>query len=171
MKPILLLLTAFSLLFGAYSRDNTQETVYDDETGLTWQNDDVSGTSWNSYSFSDVAPDLNWTEAIEYCEALSHGGADDWRLPSINELLSITDLSAYSPAIDSTFQKTVSGGYWSSTTYARDTSSAWGVDFDNGNDHVNEKTGNLYVRCVRVGQIVTSPAPSTMVPMLYLLGF
>ncbi len=42
-----------------------------------------------------------------------------------------------------------SSNYWSSTTNASDTSNAWNVNFNNGNDNWNDKTNTNYVRCVR----------------------
>jgi hypothetical protein len=54
------------------------------------------------------------------------------------------------------FQKgsvvTASNNYWSSTTYAPDTSNAWNVNFNNGNGNANNKTNSNYVRCVRGGE-------------------
>lgn len=45
-----------------------------------------------------------------------------------------------------------SGHYWSFTTYAVLTSSAWGVLFSGGNVcHHITKSESLYVRCVRGG--------------------
>jgi hypothetical protein len=44
-----------------------------------------------------------------------------------------------------------SNGYWSSTTRASDSSYAWGVYFDVGNDYWNAKTFEYRVRCVRGG--------------------
>ena len=43
----------------------------------------------------------------------------------------------------------VSSNYWSSTTYAPNTTNAWNVNFNNGNDNANNKTNTNYVRCVR----------------------
>ncbi len=43
---------------------------------------------------------------------------------------------------------TQSNNYWSSTTYAPNTSNAWNVNFNDGNVNNNNKTNNNYVRCV-----------------------
>jgi uncharacterized membrane protein len=42
----------------------------------------------------------------------------------------------------------VANNYWSSTTYAPNTTNAWNVNFNNGNVNNNNKTNNNYVRCV-----------------------
>jgi hypothetical protein len=51
-------------------------TWYDWETGLCWQNP----SSVDSF---------NWNNAATYCNNLSLGGYDDWRLPKIQELISL----------------------------------------------------------------------------------
>ncbi|HIP12603.1 MAG TPA: DUF1566 domain-containing protein [Arcobacter sp.] len=43
-----------------------------------------------------------------------------------------------------------SSNYWSATTNASDTSNAWNVNFNNGNDNWNDKTNTYFVRCVRL---------------------
>jgi len=136
----LLLLIGISsfLLAGNFSRDNIKEVVTDNVTGLIWQDDVAAKTVTKT-----------WEDAIDYCEALTLGGYTDWHLPNYNELYSIGDRSRYNPSIDSTFQNVVSDYYWSSTTIARDISSAWGVYFDTGYDFMSGKTNTYYVRCVR----------------------
>jgi len=41
---------------------------------------------------------------------------------------------------------------WSSTTNVSDSSNAWNVNFNNGNDNWNSKTNENRVRCVRGGE-------------------
>jgi len=155
MKAILLILTAGSLLFGAYTRDAATETVYDDGTSLTWQDNEVVKTTTRT-----------WSEAIEYCENLDFAGVQDWRLPNINELLSMTDPTRVDPAVDPIFTNVASHLYWSSTTHAGGTTDAWFVAFRHGYVGNNDKTYySYYVRCVRSGQIVPS-ASAVSVPLL-----
>ncbi|MBU0999107.1 DUF1566 domain-containing protein [Patescibacteria group bacterium] len=47
------------------------------------------------------------------------------------------------------FNYTQSDNYWSSTTYANNTTNAWNVNFNNGNVNNNDKANSYYVRCVR----------------------
>lgn len=58
---------------GAGSYDIKGEVVVDEKTGLMWQRKRAPNT-------------MNHAAAIEYCENLSLGGYNDWRLPSISEL-------------------------------------------------------------------------------------
>ena len=127
-------------LFAGFSRSGG--VVTDSATSLQWQDD-----------YSDNAGNIKtatWTAAIDYCEALSLGGHTDWRVPNKKELLSLVDYGTYSPAIGSIFQNTSSNYYWSSTTYAGDTSNVWVVKSNNGGMYNDNKTMMLYyVRCVR----------------------
>ena len=128
------------------SRDDTNEIVSDSATGLQWQDDSDAKTTLTG-----------WAAAIDYCENdLTLGSYSDWRLPNKNELLSITDRSRKDPSIDvSVFQNTVltaASYYWSSTTSASSTETAWFVRFTHGYPDYYAKNNNYYVRCVRGGE-------------------
>ena len=123
----------------SYTRDSTNNTVTDNVTHLMWQDDATPAT-------------MTWSDAQTYCSTLSLGGYTDWRLPTRKELVGLSDYGRYSPAIDLTFQNTISNDYWSSTTNASNTSFAWIVYFDGGDQDNDDKTYSNYVRCVRAGQ-------------------
>ncbi|MFZ5761131.1 MAG: DUF1566 domain-containing protein [Thermodesulfobacteriota bacterium] len=136
-----LLLAAAPALAGDYT-DNGDGTVIDNATGLMWQREDDNSTR-------------TWQQALAYCESLElpEGGYDDWRLPNVKELESITDDSRSNPAIDPTaFPNTNSSYYWSSSTHAGNPDGAWNVFFSNGSVNGYFKDGYNYVRCVRDGQ-------------------
>ena len=145
MKKILLITIglSISLLAGTtrFSRDDTTQIVTDSKTGLQWQDNEEANTVTKT-----------WIEAINYCENLTLGSHDDWRLPNFNELDSLADKSKSNPAISLVFQNVVSDYCWSSTTVVSDEDYAWGVDFDRGNDFWDDKSNSHYVRCVRAGQ-------------------
>ena len=139
-KSIFALLCVLSIVYGGNGlyRDATKGVVVDTRTGLVWQ-DDATAASTTA----------TWANAITTCENLVLGGYTDWRLPNINELKSIRDMSRSGPAIEATFVNTATNNYWSSTSYAADSTFAWYVDFSNGGVYADDKTVSLYVRCVR----------------------
>jgi len=139
MKIILLVLLLVSLADAKFIRSGY--VVVDSSSSLEWQD-------------NTTPVKKSWKGAIDYCENLSLGGKNDWRLPNINELLSIVDDSKYNPAINSSFINFTSSYYWSSTTIANNSSHAWNIDFNYGtvSHYYYKKTNKFYVRCVRAGQ-------------------
>ncbi len=91
-----------------------------------------------------------WGDADSYCKSLTDG---QWRLPTMAELETLLDASEYDPAIVSSmssfFTGYVSNKYWTSTSYAVNTSYAWFVDFYNGSINTQPKTASSYVWPVR----------------------
>lgn len=67
--------------------DAANEIVKDNDTGLIWMYYDV----WNPVK-------LYANQAIAYCEGLTYAGFSDWRLPRIDELLTIINYSKRRPA-------------------------------------------------------------------------
>lgn len=140
---------------GTYAgfNDNADGTVTDSATNLMWQK--CSYGQANDALCSGAAVVLPWdsgaTSAISYCEQLALGGYEDWRLPNIKELISIEDMTAFNPTIDTAFfpNTNSTGFYWTSTTYALVPSDAWVVAFGNGQTYYDLKTHTDYVRCVR----------------------
>ncbi len=144
MKKILLATIGLSVLLMADFSRSSDGVVADSATGLQWQDDSDAKTVTKK-----------WTEAIAYCESLTLGGHNDWRLPNINELKSIVDASKVNPAIADSFENVDSDNYWSSTTNKGSADYAWFVNFYDGG-YVNYDDGNykdniFHVRCVRGG--------------------
>ena len=122
----------------SYTRDNSKEIVTDNVTSLEWQ--DTMEVAHSTHT---------WQVAIDYCSTLPLDGGG-WRLPSIEELETLTDDGEYDPSVTTNvFQYTSSSNYWSSTTYAYIIDNAWSVYFKDGNSDDTTKTSNHYVRCVR----------------------
>ena len=137
--------------------DNGDGTITDNVTGLMWEklcdgagcptvNDKDTTYTWAN-AFAVKIADLN---------TVNFAGHNDWRLPNINELQTLANYGTFNPAIDPAFNNgvdsfTQSSRYWSSTTSASSTSSAWIVFFINGTVSFNIKTNNLFVRAVRGG--------------------
>ena len=137
MKIILLVLLTVNLAFAQFSRNGN--IVSDSVSSLQWQDNATPSSK-------------TWQDAIDYCERLSLDEHSDWRLPNINELLSMVDNTKYNPAIRDIFVNFTSDYYWSSTTNAGGTSYAWRVHFSSGFSRYGTKTNEYYVRCVRAGQ-------------------
>jgi len=125
--------------------------VRDNVTGLIWEKKTDDG------SIHDRDNQFDWYDAlgvfISEVNGTSFGGHSDWRIPSIKELASITDLGKYNPATNTNFFcNTLSSDYWSSTTAAYNTDFAWYVDLDRGHVNYYDKSKSNYARAVCGGQ-------------------
>jgi hypothetical protein len=122
--------------------DNSDGTLTDTVTGLTWQKS-------NNQQY------LTWQNALSYCEALELSEETDWRVPNLRELLSIVDETKY-PAINPLFGWPTIGNlyYWSSTTWSQSLLQAWFVQFSSGGTVTRSKTDSNYVRCVRGSPLI-----------------
>ncbi|NND83208.1 MAG: DUF1566 domain-containing protein [Gammaproteobacteria bacterium] len=117
--------------------DNGNGSVTDTATGLTWQQQDDNVTRTHA-------------DAITYCQGLSLAGNSNWRLPNIKELITIVDFRVDSPSIDDAiFPNTNSSIYWSASSRANSSGSAWFVDFTFGVVSGFNGTSSFFVRCVR----------------------
>ncbi|QVL49251.1 MAG: DUF1566 domain-containing protein [Thiocapsa sp.] len=148
--------------------------VRDNVTGLVWEvkTDDggLRDKDWR-YTWYNPDPGTNGGDAgtqdggscsgsacdthafVQAVNAAGLCGARDWRLPSVDELLSIISNDRINPAIDTGyFPYTVSNGFWSSSPIAGYSDRAWPVNFGYGNVGHYEKSYALYVRLVRAGQ-------------------
>ncbi len=97
----------------------------------------------------------HWTDALIYANGLSLGGHSDWRLPNVNELESLINVGEVDPEAwlnSQGFSGVQADFYWSSTTSAPTTSSAWYIYTDSGLVSYGGKASNLFVLAVRSGQ-------------------
>ncbi|MBX9865521.1 MAG: DUF1566 domain-containing protein [Burkholderiales bacterium] len=124
-----------------------EEVESDLQTGLMW----VKAPSSTKYTWANAILSDSSGGAIPsaYC------GYSDWRLPNSNELRSLAN---YGQSNVTTwlnaqgFSNVQEGNYWSSSTYASDTSYAWNVTMKAGIVIRGVKTGTNYVWPVRGGQ-------------------
>jgi hypothetical protein len=122
--------------------DNGDGSVTDLNTGLIWQQGDGQNDQYRT-----------WQQTMDYCAGLVLAGHSDWRLPTVEELTSLTSIARSYPAIDMQyFPQCRSGLYWSSSTHVYNPDDAWYVTFVYGHVSAAYKTYNYYyVRCVRGG--------------------
>jgi hypothetical protein len=95
-----------------------KQTIYDNGTGLTWLQD------------ANVSRDMmDWNTAFDLISRMNSEmalGYNDWRVPNIIELESLTDMGQHSPAIAEGHPfNNVQAFYWSSTTSMYDMKYAW----------------------------------------------
>jgi len=122
--------------------DNGNGTVSDSRTGLMWQQDDPGS--------------MNWISALNYCQNLQLAETNDWRLPNVKELESITDDGRHNPSIDTYyFPGAQTYDYWSSTVFVSDPYYVWFVGLEPiwGSVNTSDRKFPYYVRCVRQGNI------------------
>ncbi|WP_202763172.1 DUF1566 domain-containing protein [Bathymodiolus thermophilus thioautotrophic gill symbiont] len=96
------------------------------------------------------AYDNNWTGLVDGTNAENLCGDNNWRVPTLEELHSIADLSVVSPIIDNHyFPNTVSLSFWSSLPSLYNSGLAWLLDFSSGNSGNYSRRNKFYVRLVR----------------------
>ncbi|MDH5560269.1 MAG: DUF1566 domain-containing protein [Deltaproteobacteria bacterium] len=101
--------------------------------------DEKTGLMWQDNNYEELH---SWRNAMDYCASLTLSGYADWRLPNKEELQVLYQHRNRLKSYKADF-------YWSSTTYAGNTTVAWDVGFyDGGVSNVNKANGS-YVRCVR----------------------
>jgi hypothetical protein len=141
--------------------DNGDQIQADTLTGLIW-----------SKSANPAAAPKTWQGALDYIKTLNSSnylGYNDWRLPNRNELDSLIHRGESNAATwlnGQGFSSVQSDGYWSSTSGANGTYSAWHVSMSSGTvDNYNYKYGLYSVWPVRSGQywafdtLILSAAP------------
>ncbi len=151
-----------------FSADN-DGTVTDNLTGLVWSKDaDLMRSRDALLDTDDLNGDgaVTWIHALDYIKKLNsenYLGYNDWRLPTLNELVSLVnqgepDSSAWLNELS--FFNAVPYPYWSSTSGAGNAGTAWTVSMQGGHVNTAGKTGTRHVWPVRGKQSdasVTAP--------------
>jgi hypothetical protein len=119
----------------------TDGTVLDTKTRLVWQ--------------QTVDLPRNWQAATDYCRTSTLPGTG-WRLPSVNELMTLVDATnaTNNVIIDQTaFPNTPTAAlhYWSLTSPGEDNTRAWTIQFGLGVtvDAGKSVASTVRARCVR----------------------
>ncbi|MDM8557989.1 DUF1566 domain-containing protein [Candidatus Parabeggiatoa sp. HSG14] len=141
--------------------DNNDGTVTDNNSGLIWlKNANCFGMQkW------DIATQKAANLASGQCGLTDGSTTGKWRLPTKEEWEAMTDDNYFKPALSNAAGtgkwqegdafsgvQTDSSSYWSSTTYANDTTYAWYVGIYYGSVSSDNFTNTFYVWPVRGGQ-------------------
>ena len=94
-----------------------------------------------------TAEDVTWQDALAYCTNLEFAGETGWRLPNINELVTLIDHSTARPA--SQFPGMSLSYFWSSTSYEGYAYNAWAVNTSDGTIKTMDKTYTAIPLCVK----------------------
>ncbi len=113
--------------------------------------DTVDGLVWDISDFD--GKEFSFEKAKKACAELRTGGHSDWRLPTIQELLTLVDYERCDPAIDKEFFPNCKPSWYrTSTPYAPRSGYAWLVLFSYGDSHGGHHDGGGFVRAVRASQ-------------------
>lgn len=133
MRIVFMMIAALSMVMAEATM------IKDPKTNLIWED-----------TLHASEGEVTQPEASTYCEALKLGGFENWRLPTLSELLTIVDYTHYNPATLKEFKHVDNDTlYWSSTLYVRSSGVFWGVVFRDGATDNTSEIYNRYVRCVR----------------------
>ncbi|MEE9350836.1 MAG: DUF1566 domain-containing protein [Thiotrichaceae bacterium] len=130
-------------------------TVADSKTGLTWKRcvEGYSTTISNDCVTDAMTQStFTWKEAMDNT-GQSYAGKSDWRVPNLNELASLPDLTEQYPAInEAVFPGTPTSNpvvTWTSSIHLSNGARAWAISFDNGGDRKRDKNVVARTRLVR----------------------
>jgi hypothetical protein len=132
-----------------FTRDNTNNIVYDHVQKLIWDDKDMTTLPKNWHESQDYCSDTN--NFIDKELSLRAG----WRVPTLKELSFLIDRDNINPSINSTFQNTINGPYWTINENVNNTNYGWLVLFSTGTTYAQSSLKTKwnspyhYVRCVR----------------------
>ena len=150
--------------------DNGNGTITDNLTGLMWEQKSGergprllqrgkiprfrTGKNPCLETIHAIDSACTWFQTVEWIARINarrFAGYNDWRLPTVQELVTILDYERMDPSVSPIFSPTQAASYWSSTSVALSAADAWGVDFSNGRVFSGNKQLTAYVRAVRRG--------------------
>jgi hypothetical protein len=137
-------------------QDNGDGTVTDVQSKLMWMRC-PSGQRWVAPRCVGTASAFDWRDAKQHADQVSRDGAaffNDWRVPALRELATITDRGCSSPRTNvAVFPGTPSAPFWSATPRPGEDTGERALALSFGGEGVMlARTGErFHVRLVRTG--------------------
>ncbi len=119
------------------------DRVYADyKENLMWQDAPYGDVEDGAYKRNRSAGKAGkWRYAKNYCGTLVYGGYDDWRLPTIGEIVELYDEKIH-------LEHTVGADFWTSTPSQGNT--YWSLyAIVTGQPYAHKSSDTQYIRCVR----------------------
>ncbi len=117
-----------------YFTDNSNWTITDNVTGLMRQKIETSK--------------IKWEKSLQYIENNTLAGRNDWRLPNIKYLKSLSNNPLFYPYLEIlNFPGANSSEYRSSTTLSNHPGNTWFAEFKDRFENCREKTRLLNILC------------------------
>jgi len=145
-----------SSLSSARFKDNGDGTVTDVESKLMWMRC-AGGQQWLGQRCVGAAGAYDWKAAGQQAEMLNHEGSaffNDWRVPSLRELATVTDRGCRNPRTNLTvFPGTPAAAFWSSTARPGEAAGERVLALSFGDEGVMlaRKEERFHLRLVRTG--------------------
>jgi len=138
MKYILMMIIIFSFIESKnLEYEKSKNIVIDQKNKLMWQDNAEVTQYLETYITAKV-----------YCENTILNGYIDWRVPSIDELINIIDVTNKN-SVHKKFQYIMPNIYSTNSTLQSDNKYIWSIDFRSGNILTAKKLSENYIRCVR----------------------
>ena len=140
VRTFLVLVAVLFFLGGCFG---SEDVYLDTSTRLMWQ---AKGKgNFNNWEARGEYTRANNRKKVSVCGDMEYAGHNDWRLPSLEELVTISDMSN-SPKVKAGIRLKPTN-YWSTTRFGGATS--WTFDFGSGTRKDMSNSAEIAVVCVR----------------------
>ncbi|MGH7045494.1 MAG: DUF1566 domain-containing protein [Stellaceae bacterium] len=114
---------------------------------------------WQQNPFLNIPPVDTWNNAILDCQQATTGGRFGWRLPSVEELLTLMDPTTTNVFSGTPFASIEGAKFWTAITNAATSTDADAVTFQSASGGISQPSKGAAFRmwCVRGYQGTRSP--------------